>query len=123
MDRALVASAGTAPARLQDSSDLGGGLTDVVVHDDGVELLAGELLLGLGLGQPALDRLGIVGAAAPPAGGAVRRGDGACTNTSSASGGPARTARAPCTSSSSSTSWPAASASTTNCRGVPFRSP
>ena len=57
----FVASAGTTPASLNDSSELVGGPFDVVVDDHGVEALPGDLLLGVGPGQPPLDRLRVVG--------------------------------------------------------------
>src|SRR2546421_4389315 len=47
------------PVRSQDSSDLLGSPVWVVVHDDGVESV-GQSLLGVGLGQAAVDGLGVV---------------------------------------------------------------
>ena len=52
---------GALAAGLQDSSELGRGPVNVVVDDHCVESLAGDLLLGLGPGQSALDGVGIVG--------------------------------------------------------------
>ena len=56
-----IASAVAAPASLHDSSELGRGPINVVVDDHGVEALPGDRLLGVGPGQAALDRLRIVG--------------------------------------------------------------
>src|SRR5919204_4417719 len=56
------------PVHIQNSSDLVGSSVWVVVHDDGVEAVR-ESLLGVGLGQPAFDRSGIIlppGDEAPP---------------------------------------------------------
>ena len=73
------------PPSGQDSSDLGYGPIDVVVHDHGVELLRPAMLLG----RPAASRRSICSGSSVPRASSRRRcssRDGGRTNTSSASG-------------------------------------